>query len=371
MDFLNDQSSWVEIDLSAIESNVRKICNLTGVEVMAVVKANAYGHGAYPAAKAAIKGGAAWLGVARIEEAIELRQAGIEQNIFILGYIPPQQIESAIMNQISLAVWDEEQIDQASNISIQKGTEARLHLNIDTGMSRLGVSFKSADALAIYISNKSGVIFEGIFTHFARADETDQQSVDLQEHRFNKVLDDLRRNGLLPEWVHASNSAAAFIRPTSRFDLVRVGISIYGLHPSHDINLPEDYCPALSWKAALCQVKDLPAGTGVGYGHEYITRKNERIGTVPVGYADGFRRVAGNNVLVGGQPVPVVGRVCMDQVMIQLNDVPFANTGDEVVIIGKQAEEQISAEYLADLWDTINYEVVCGINPRVPRFYLD
>jgi len=371
MHFLNEQSSWVEIDLSAIEENVRIIKTLTGGEVMAVVKANAYGHGAVPVANAALKGGAAWFGVARIEEALELRNAGIEQKIFVLGYIPPAHLISAVDNQISFAVWDVEQIDTVSNLWGNSDSAARVHLNVDTGMSRLGVSFESALELALYLSNKPGVLFEGIFTHFARADESDQGSAELQEDRFIKVLDDLQNLNINPQWVHASNSAASLIRPSARFNMVRVGISIYGLHPSLDIKLPETFQPALSWKGTLCQVKDVPPGTGVGYGHEYVASKKEKIGTVPVGYADGIRRVMGNRVLVRGQAVPVVGRVCMDQIMIQLDNVSSAKVGDEVVIIGRQGEERISAENLAHLWGTINYEVVCGINRRVPRFYLD
>jgi len=371
MHFLNEHSSWVEIDLSAIEENVRIIKTLTGANVMAVVKANAYGHGAVQVANAAIKGGAAWLGVARIEEALELRNAGFKQNIFVLGYIPPAHYKSAVDNQISLAVWDADQIDLLSNLCCSSNTTARLHLNVDTGMSRLGISNKMAVELASYLSEKSGVEFEGIFTHFARADERDQVPTELQEDRFLAVIDDLHKKNIRPQWVHASNSAASINRPLARFNMVRVGISIYGLHPSPDCMLPDGFQPALSWKATLCQVKEIPPGTGVGYGHEYITSKNEKIGTVPVGYADGIRRMKGNRVLVRGRAAPVIGRVCMDQIMIQLDEVPSANVGDEVVIIGCQGGERISAENIAQRWGTINYEVVCGINTRVPRFYQD
>ena len=369
---MNDQkpySNWVEVDLGAIENNIRQIVGLTGTDVMAVVKANAYGHGAVPAAQASLQGGAGWCGVARLEEALELRRAGLDCPVLLLGYTPPTRLDQAIQEQVSLTVWNAEQIEQAAQSADRTGIPARLHLKVDTGMSRLGVQSEEAPALAKQLAETSGVILEGIFTHFAKADESDPSTTQRQEDRFRYVLNDLKTQGIRPQWVHAANSAASLTRPSAWFDMVRAGIAIYGLHPSAECPLPETFRPALSWKSILSMVKVLPPGSGLSYGHEYFTQKHERIGTIPVGYADGFRRTTGNQVLVGGLLAPIVGRVCMDQVLVQLDGVPQAKEGDPVVLIGEQAGQRISAEQVAKTWGTINYEVVCGIGPRVPRLY--
>jgi alanine racemase len=362
-------STWVEIDLQAIERNVRWFCEKTGVQVMAVVKANAYGHGSVPCAFAALRGGAHWCGVARIEEGLDLRRSGIECPILLLGHTPPDRLTQAIENRISIVIWDIRQIASVDAASQKAGQPAHIHLKIDTGMSRLGVQPEQATGLAKQLANVEGLHFEGIFTHFARADEREKGTTELQERRFWGVLAELDAAGMKPQIVHAANSAAALTRPSASFNLVRTGISIYGLHPSPDCTLPAEFRPALVWKTILSQVKSLPAGRGISYGHTYTTGAEERIGTLPVGYADGFRRVAENQVLISGRRVPVVGRVCMDQIMVQLDKVPDAAAGDEVVLIGRQGEEQITAEEVAQRWGTINYEVVCGIGSRVPRVY--
>ncbi|MEW5869983.1 MAG: alanine racemase [Chloroflexota bacterium] len=365
-------STWAEVDLAAIENNVRLTKAHTNVQVMAIVKANAYGHGALPVARAALRAGATWLSVARIEEALELRQAGLECPILLLGYIPPAQVQPAIQNQFSITVWSQEQIEQAASIAARIGSKARLHLKVDTGMSRLGVQPGTASGLASLLAHTPAVLFEGLFTHFARADETDPTTTDLQASRFLQVLKNLDELAIHPSLVHAANSAASLTRSSASFDMVRLGIAMYGLHPSAECPLPADFRPALTWKTVLSQVKTLPAGRGVSYGHEYVTQKvQERIGTVPVGYADGFRRTSGNQALVGGCRVLVIGRVCMDQIMLQLDQVPEAKAGDEVVLIGFQGQEHLSAEQVARHWHTINYEVTCGIGSRVPRLYLN
>jgi alanine racemase len=236
-------------------------------------------------------------------------------------------------------------------------------------MSRLGVSPEGVVDMARRMADTPGVIFEGMFTHFARADELEPGPTDEQEVVFQQVLEQLEDVGLRPPLVHAANSATTLTRPNDHFDMVRAGIAIYGLHPSHECSVPEEFQPALTWKTQLSQVKLLPPGRGLSYGHIYTTSRNELIGTLPVGYADGFRRTTGNQALVGGRRVPVVGRVCMDQCLVQLDAVPDARPGDEVVLIGSQGEESISAEEVADRWGTINYEVTCGIGARVPRLY--
>lgn len=369
MDATNHYSTWIEVDCSAIENNVRSLLRMTNVAVMAVVKANGYGHGAVPVVKAALQGGATWCGVARIDEALELRQAGIGCPVLILGFTPREKIETAIANDISMAAWTADQVDYAEARAQSIGKKARLHLKVDTGMSRLGLSPEDAVTLAQSMTHASSILFEGVFTHFARADEKDGTTTRRQERSFREVLDTLYAGNLLPPWIHAANSAAIISHPNTWFNMVRPGIAIYGLDPSPECRLPSDFRPALAWKTVISQIKCVPAGQGISYGHEYLTASEERIGTLPVGYADGYRRTAGNQVLVRGRRVPVVGRVCMDQVMVQLDSVPEAQVGDEVVLVGSQGLERLTVENLAAQWRTVNYEVVCGLGARVPRVY--
>lgn len=371
MSSANSYSTWVEVDLGAIENNVRHFRRLSQAALMAIVKANAYGHGAVPVAQAALRAGASWLGVARHDEAVQLRQAGIDAPLLLLGYTPPDQLADMIRRKVSLTVWSGDQIGHISGIAQHLGLDAKLHLKVDSGMSRLGTQPEHALSLAQQIVSSPGVQFEGLFTHFATADESNRSPADEQEGLFRQVIDELDAHALRPAWVHASNSAASLNRPSAHYDLTRLGIAMYGLQPSGDCPNPPEIRPALTWKSVLSQVKRLPAGRGVSYGHVYRTQAEERIGTVPVGYADGLRRVLGNQVLVGGVRVPVVGRVCMDQIMVQLDQAPDAREGDEVVLIGRQGQEQLTAEALAANWGTINYEVVCGIGARVPRLYTD
>lgn len=361
--------TWAEVEPSAIESNVRLLTKHTGVQLMAVVKADGYGHGALPSARAALRGGATWLGVARVEEALELREGDIFAPILILGWIPPARMRELAAARVSITVWDPAQIQAAGEAGVS-GEPARVHLKIDTGMSRLGAPPEQGVELARMIASDAGLIFEGIFTHFARADEPAASTTEMQERTFREVVGALQTAGIRPELAHAANSAAALTRPGAGFDMVRTGIAIYGLHPSGECLLPSSFQAALEWKTTLAQVKTLPPGRGVSYGHAYVTEGTERIGTIPVGYADGFRRTGGNVVLVEGRRVPVVGRVCMDQILAQLDEVPNAVEGAEVVLLGGQGEDRISAEEIAQRWGTINYEVVCGIGRRVPRIYI-
>ena len=366
----NAYSTWVHVNLDAIRNNVRWLIEQSRTPVMAVVKANGYGHGAVPVARAALEGGAAWCAVARPDEALQLRQVGLDCPILLLGYTPEARIGEMIANRVALTVWDAEQVRLMAALAAESGNVARLHLKVDTGMSRLGVQAEEAASLAQAIANTPNIFLEGIFTHFARADETNPSPTNAQESRFRAVLAQLDERRLRPPQVHAANSAASLTRPGAHFNLVRLGIALYGLHPSPECPTPANFRPALAWKAVLSQVKTLPPGRGVSYGHSYITQNHERIGTIPVGYADGFRRLPGQQVLVGGKRVPVVGRVCMDQIMVQLDGVPAAKAGDEVVLIGEQGGQRITAEAVAAAWGTINYEVVCAIGPRVPRIYV-
>jgi alanine racemase len=370
MNIQHHYTTWTKIDLGAIESNVRYFVENSPAQVMAVVKANGYGHGAAQAASASLRGGATWCAVARTEEASELRQAGITCPILLLGFTPQGKMPEMILADVSMTVWDEAQIQAASEAAKGVGKPAHLHLKVDTGMSRLGSTPERTGHLTGLIKASPMLVSEGLFTHFACADEVDPAPTDQQVDRLLPMLEKLERDGLRPPLVHAANSATTLTRKNLHFDIVRAGIAIYGLHPSPDCPNPSSFRPAMTWKTQLSQVKMLPPGRGLSYGHIYTTSADERIGTLPVGYADGFRRTDGNQVLVGGKRVPVVGRVCMDQCLVQLDEVPEAAPGDEVVLIGQQGEEAITAEDVAECWGTINYEVTCGVGRRVPRLYL-
>ena len=362
--------SWLEINLKAIENNVRLIKKISNANVMAIVKANAYGHGAVEVAKAARRGGATWCAVSNVDEAMELRQAGLVCPILILGYTPPGRTVEVITNQISITVWDEEQIQMASTVAKEIGIPVRVHLKIDTGMSRLGVQPQDTLKLLAMLDENPNVMLEAIFTHFARADEEAPTPTRQQQEVFEQVLDKIRQSKHNLPLLHAANSAATIFHPNTVYDIVRVGILMYGLPPTENMSLPPGIQQAIAWKSVLSHVKTLPPGRGISYGHIYTTIKDEKIGTVPVGYADGYRRVNGNEVLIHGKRVPVVGRVCMDQLMVQLDKVSDAQVGDEVVIIGKQGKEEITPQELAKKWNTVNYEVICGLNARAPHVYI-
>jgi alanine racemase len=362
-------SNWLEIDLDVMARNIGVLRNVVGVPLMAVVKANGYGHGILETARCATAAGASYCGVARVDEALELRQGGITSPILVLGHTPENRFEEAIRADISLTLFDNDQTASLKAISDALHHKARIHIKVETGMSRLGASPLQARALLKVCSAMEYVIVEGIFTHYARADEAQVDTTEKQERIFLDLLEDLTAEGLRPQIAHTANSAAALIRPSARLDMVRMGISIYGMPPAPNVELPEGVKPALSWKAQLTAIHDLPAGTGVSYGHAYFTTNKERIGVVPVGYGDGYRRTEGSTVLVCGQRAPIVGRVCMDQLMINLDNIPAASIGDEVVLIGRQDDRMIHASDLALTWNTINYEVTCGLSARVPRIY--
>jgi alanine racemase len=363
-------SNWLEIDRGAIVGNAGQLLKMTGVRLMAVVKANGYGHGITEVVRTAISAGATYCGVARIEEAFELRRAGIEAPIIVLGYTPDEQLADAVGRNVTLTIFHPEQVEALTAATSIAGRSAIVHVKVDTGMSRLGAQPATAYQLLGQLTDAPSVEVEGVFTHFARADEIENPTTTRQERKFLDLLAEIEAAGLRPPIVHAANSAAALTRPSTHLDMIRIGIALYGLDPSTKVLLPQAFKPALAWKAHITHVHEYPADTGVSYGHIYKTRGEERIGVVPVGYGDGYRRVAGNDVLIHGQRAPVVGRVCMDQLMVQLDQIPQAKVGDEVVLLGEQAGEHIHAEEIAERWETINYEVVCGLGARVPRVYI-
>ena len=367
---INTYSTWLEIDLNALKNNVAEVIRMTGREVMAVIKANGYGHGMRPIAQACVAGGATWCGVARIEEALALRRAGISNRILVLGFTPASKIPDAIEHNITIALFNAELAQTYLEYVRIHGGTLRAHVKVETGMGRLGMPVEVVAPFLRALKN-SPIQEEGIFTHFARADEPDSDSTPAQIRLFNSLLTDLEQQGLKPGVVHAANSAGILNFPSSYYDLTRPGDLIMGMSPIEGKPLPAQFKPVLTWKARLISLRTFPAGQGISYGSKYVTTKDERIGVIPIGYGDGFRRVDGQQVLVGGKRVNIVGRVCMDQCMLQLDSVPEVKIGDEVVLVGRQGAEFISIDEVAQRWGTINYEVVCGLAERLPRIYIE
>jgi alanine racemase len=362
--------TWLEIDLGAIQNNIHQIQQITGKPVMAVVKANGYGHGLLQVGRAAEAAGAPWLGVARLEEALDLRRGGVKCHILVLGYTMPERIPEVLASKVSLTVYDQAIASEYAAQARFFNQRLPVHVKVDSGMGRLGFFPESGVESIRQLSEEEGLSIDGIFTHLACSDEPDQPDTGWQLSRFQGLLEGLDAVGLKPAMVHAANSAGALYFPNARFDIVRCGIAIYGLHPSAHAPLPDGFRRALTWKSHLVSVKYLPKGQGIGYNYRYRTQDEERIGVVAGGYADGLRRRLGNIALIHGQRVAMVGGMCMDQCMIQLDKLPDAEIGDEVVFIGKQGDEEITPEELGTAWGSNNYEVVCGLAGRLPRLYI-
>lgn len=364
---------WVEIDLNNLKFNIREIKkNLSADTIFtAVVKADGYGHGAVPTAEAALEAGADRLAVAIPEEGIELREAGIAAPIEILGELLPEQLSELIKYDLIPTISKFETAERLNNLSAAYNLQKKIHLNIDTGMNRVGVNYKKALPLLKKINKLSNLEIEGIMTHFARADELEKEYTLIQWERFNKLIEKLEAEKIEIPIKHCANSAAVIDFPEFALDMVRAGIMIYGLKPSPDLKNNFNLKAVLSWKTRIVRLKDVPAGEGISYGSEYITPKKEKIATLPLGYADGYARVLGNqaSVLIKGQRSPIRGRVCMDQFMVDVSGIKGVKVGEEVVLIGSQNGESLSADELAGLAGTINYEIVSRISKRVSRIY--
>ncbi|UKS24964.1 alanine racemase [Paenibacillus sp. HWE-109] len=366
--------TWVEISLDALRSNIEGFQKVlpTGMKQMAVVKADAYGHGAVEVSKEVIAAGVDYLGVAFFDEALELRNAGITAPILVLGYTPPEGVEKARELDVTIAVYSHDVLKELQAQQNQK--KLKIHIKLDTGMGRLGLHTE-ADAIpfieeALTLTN---VEVEGLFTHYANADEVDKTYTWEQYRRFERIVSYFTDKGVAFPYIHAGNSAAAIDLPGLTYSMVRLGISMYGLYPSEDVDQTKIALkPVLSLKTGIVHLKTLPPGSGVSYGTIYHTQGEERIGTLPIGYADGYSRMLSGKaeVLVRGKRVPIVGRICMDQCMIHVSDVPDVQALDEVVLIGEQDGERISVEDVARQLGTINYEVICMISHRVARVYV-
>ena len=366
--------TWVEIDLSAIAHNTRQIAGLVGprVRILASLKADAYGHGAVKVGHTVLHNGASMLGVATVSEAIPLRDAGISTPILVFGYIPAWQMREAVRLGVTLTLYSHEAAQAASRAALALGKTALAHIKVDSGMGRLGIRAEELESivqLVKMVRELPGLQLEGIFTHFAMADARDQTHTRMQFARFQNVLQVLEKEGIRPPLAHAANSAAMLTFPEARLDMVRPGIALFGLHPSEEAPLPDTFRPALSFKTQVSQVKLIPAGECISYGCTFYTEQPTTVAVLPVGYADGFRRAPANwgSVLIHGQPAPLLGRVCMDQCMVDVSHIPQTRVGDEVVLIGRQGNASLTAEQVAQRLGTINYEVVSEILARVPR----
>jgi alanine racemase len=370
-----ERPSWIEIDRAALVNNVAQLramlspgCLLTGV-----VKANAYGHGALLTAQVLVEAGVDRLAVATLGEALELRAGGIALPILVLGYTPGTLALGAVRQEITLAVVDVATAEQVAAAARATGKRARVHLKVNTGMNRLGVAPDDAPALLSGMAKLTGLEVEGIFTHFATSD-TDRAYAEVQFSRFVTLLDGLCAAGLRPPVAHAANSAAVLTMPHTHLDMVRCGITLYGLDPDvDDTPLPPTFRPALAWKAQVAQVRALQPGDAVSYGREFVADRPMTVATVPVGYGDGFPRrpYHWGSVLIHAQAAPILGRVCMDQCVVDVTNIAAQRSvkqGDEVVIIGRQGEAEISAAEAGRRIGTINYDVVTRILARVPRY---
>ncbi len=363
--------TWLQVDLSGICDNFKLVQQKAGSDVLAVVKADAYGLGAVTVAHELEKS-CAFLGTANIAEALELRRAGVKKPILILGRVPVPAFSLAVAADIRMPIFMYEDALALSREAVQQGKTAYFHFAVDTGMSRIGfqATEESAD-LCKKIMALPGLHAEGLFSHFARADEADLTSAQEQLALFEAFDKMLQSRDIHIPIRHMNNSAGIMNFP-GNWELVRSGIVNYGLFPSEDVN-PEllPVKPVVEWIAKVVYVKTLPAGRQISYGGTYTTTRETRVATLPVGYADGYRRCLsdGGYVLLHGKKAPILGRVCMDQLMVDVTEIPDVKIGDRAVLIGRSGDEEITVDQMAALCGTINYEIICGISRRIPRVY--
>lgn len=365
---------WLEVDLDAVTHNLKTIRRTVGKnsEIMAVVKANAYGHDAIEISRVALENGATWLGVGALEEGIILRKAGIKAPILLLGLTPKDQVDSLLFYDLVPTVCDLQTVKALSQAAVKYKKIARVHIKIDTGMRRLGIEAGEVLDFIKKIKKMNNIEIEGLYTHFAAAEE-DKNYTELQFARYKKVVDELEKEGIPPPLKHMANSAAILDLPYTYLDLVRPGITIYGLLPLPRARRTIKLKPVTKFKTKIIFIKKVSAGESIGYGRAYTTTKETVVATLPVGYADGYPRLLSGKgeVLVRGSRAAIMGRICMDLCMIDATNIPGAQVGDEVVLWGKQEGEKISVEEIAEKTGTINYEIICMVDkPRVSKVFI-
>ena len=362
--------TWAEINLDAIAHNVQQIKEFVGddVTLIASVKANAYGHGLRPVARAALDAGATWLAVHRIQAAIALREAGIQAPILLLGHIPTSGIKLVLQHALTPTLVDWE---TAQALSSHADQPINVHVKVDTGMSRYGMEPERAVDFVRYVYELPNVVVQGLFSHFVSADEADLKPARQQYRRFREILDDLHNQGYEIPMPHMCNSAGTITLPEAHLTAVRPGLLIYGMAPSEESTPRFPLRRALTLKSTVIHVRTLPAGSSISYGQTYTTRVPMRAALVSLGYGDGYPRYISNRgaVLIRGQRAPIRGRICMDQFVVDVSDIPGVRLGDEVVAIGTQGNATLSPAEVARWAETINYEITTGLLPQVVRVY--
>ncbi len=364
---------FARINMDNLRYNITKMKSLVkpDMKIMVVIKADAYGHGSVEVAKR-IDDLSDYYGVATVDEAIELRNAGIDKPILIIGYTASCEFDKLIEYDIAQAVYDVDECKKLSDLAVSKGKKVKVHIKVDSGMSRIGFQVSEEGfAAARQLKDMAGLEIEGIFTHYAKADEIDKRYAYGQKDKFIKFISKMEEAGISFAIKHIDNSAGTMEMDDDDFDMVRVGIVTYGLYPSEEIDESVVIKPVMSLIAHVAHVKTLPAGVGVGYGWTYVTDKETKVATVTVGYADGYPRAQSNigRVIIRGEYAPIIGRVCMDQIMVDVTHIPQVMVNDEVVLIGGIGDKYISVEEVAAPAASFNYELICNIGRRVPRVY--
>ena len=368
---------YAKIDLDAIAYNMEQMKQNIRPEtkVMAVIKADGYGHGAVQIAEMMERWNYIWgFAVATLDEAVVLRTEGIQKPILVLGCVFPDQYMEMLKHEIRMNIYTEEMAESISRMAAREGKTAYMHIKLDTGMSRLGFGINEQSAETIKrISKMPNVNMEGIFTHFTKADEKDKSFTKKQIQEFVWMTERLKEKNVRFTYEHCSNSAGIIDVPEANFDIVRAGISTYGLYPSEEVDKTNvKLKPALALKSHVAFVKEIERGTPVSYGGTFVAKEKMKIATIPVGYADGYPRSLSNKgyVLIRGKKAPILGRVCMDQFMVDVTDIPEAEEDDEVTLIGKDGEDEITVEEMAACFGGFHYEIICDIGKRVPRVYI-
>jgi alanine racemase len=376
----HDHMQWIELDSKALKHNIRQFRRLLGTEhkLLAMVKSNGYGHGMIQIAGLAIKSGSDWLGVHSLEEALTLRENGFECPILCVGYIPLDQLEQAVKNNIRITVYNKMSIEKLGKIYQETKKNARLHIKVETGTYRQGLSEEEIIPFIENIKRYRGLIIEGISSHFANIeDTTDHNYAKNQLDRFKRYLKQVENYGIKLTYKHMACSAAVILFPQTYFNMARIGIGIYGLWPSNEVfvssllreKLQFSLKPVLSWRARVAQVKKVPRGDFIGYGCTYKATRDTDLAVIPVGYYDGYSRNLSNisYVLIKGKRAPVRGRVAMNFITADISDIPQVKVEDTVTLIGEEGDDSITADKLASLIGTINYEITARINPNIPR----
>ncbi len=365
-----------EVSLDAIEHNYNEFRKAmkNDVKLCAVIKADAYGHGALPIGLKLQELGADCFAVATLDEAMELRMNGLNKPIIIFGFTPKQNMKAVIEHHLIQTIFNLEMAKDLSSVARELKIQAHVHINIDTGMNRIGFSPNNDSIAKIKeIHSLTNIQIDGIFSHFARADEVDKSTSNQQKKRYEDFLNQLEELGIDSNLRHMSNSAGLIDVSDAKYDMVRVGIAMYGLYPSDEVDKEQIRLqPTLTLKSHVVQVKNIDAGQPISYGGTYVTNKESKIATIPIGYGDGYPRLLSNKgeVLIAGVKAPIRGRVCMDLFMVDVTHIPNVKEGDEVVLIGSQGKETIAVEDIARIMGTINYEVVCQLGKRIPRSYV-